>query len=130
VNYTSQPHNQLHPRHAITRQIPLCRSQYNRGYNIAIHRLSKKAYALKSYSEILIPLSHSGDNQSCNGRSIAQAVNHGLPTAVAQVRFQVWTCGICSGRSGPRAGFLRVLRFTLPLIIPPNAPYSHPGLVQ
>jgi hypothetical protein len=32
--------------------------------------------------------------------------------------------GICGGQSGTRAGFLQVLRYPLPILIPPNAPYS------
>jgi hypothetical protein len=34
------------------------------------------------------------------------------------------SCGICGGQSGTGAGFLRVLRFPLPAIIPPNFPHS------
>jgi hypothetical protein len=30
----------------------------------------------------------------------------------------------CGGQSGTGVGFLQVLRFTLPIIIPPNSPYS------
>jgi hypothetical protein len=36
----------------------------------------------------------------------------------------VMFCGICGGRSGTEAGFLRVLRLTLPILIPPTAPHS------
>jgi hypothetical protein len=31
--------------------------------------------------------------------------------------------GICAGQSGIRAGFLRVLLFPLPILIPPTAPH-------
>jgi hypothetical protein len=48
------------------------------------------------------------------GRAVAQAVSRWVPTAVARV---------CVGQSGTGAGFLRVLRFTLP-IIPPISPSS------
>jgi hypothetical protein len=47
------------------------------------------------------PLSTSHD-----GRAIAQAVSHWLPTAVARVRSQVRSCGICGAQSGTGAGFL------------------------
>jgi hypothetical protein len=58
------------------------------------------------------------------GRAIAQAVSRWLPTAAARVRARVWSSGICGGQSGAGAGFLRVLRFPLPIFIPPNSPSS------
>jgi hypothetical protein len=51
-------------------------------------------------------------------------VSRRLPTAAARVRAQVRSCGICGGRSGAGAGFLRVLRFLLPILIRPIAPQS------
>jgi hypothetical protein len=68
------------------------------------------------------------------GRVIAQAVSRWLPTAAARVRFQVRSYGICGGQSGTGAGFLRALRFPLP--IPHSTDCSiiiiidHTGLVQ
>jgi hypothetical protein len=58
------------------------------------------------------------------GRAIAQTVSRRFPTARTRVRSQVRSCGICGGQSGSGAGFLRVLQCPLPIIIPPNAPYS------
>jgi hypothetical protein len=58
------------------------------------------------------------------GRAIAQAVSRWLPTAAARVRARVWSSWICGGQSGAGAGFLRVLRFPLPIFIPPNPPSS------
>jgi hypothetical protein len=56
------------------------------------------------------------------GRAIVQAVSRWLLTAAARVRVRP-TCGVCCGESSTRAGFLRVLRFPLP-IIPPISPSS------
>jgi hypothetical protein len=61
------------------------------------------------------------------GRAITQAVSTWLPTAAARVRTRVWSCWICGGQSGAGAGFLRILRFLLPIFIPPTA---HLRLVQ
>jgi hypothetical protein len=58
------------------------------------------------------------------GSAIDQAVSRRLPTAMARVRAQVTSCGIRGGQSGTGAGFLRVLWFPLPIIIPQNAPSS------
>jgi hypothetical protein len=55
---------------------------------------------------------------------IVQAVSRRLPTATAQVRAQIRSCGICGRQSDTGAGFLRVLRFPLPILIPPTAPQS------
>jgi hypothetical protein len=58
------------------------------------------------------------------GLAIAQVVSCRLPMAETRVRSQVRLCGICGGQSGTGVGFLRVLRFPLPILIPLNAPYS------
>jgi hypothetical protein len=50
-------------------------------------------------------------------RAIAQADSRRL-------RAHVRSCGICGRQSGTEAGFLRVLRFPLPILIPPTAPHS------
>jgi hypothetical protein len=51
------------------------------------------------------------------GRAVAQAVSRWLPTAAARARVRA-ACGVFGGQSGIGAGFLRVLRFTLPIIPP------------
>jgi hypothetical protein len=61
--------------------------------------------------------------------AIAQAVSRPLPTATAQVRARVWSCGICGGQSGAGSGFLRVLRFLLPIFTPPIAPQSPSSII-
>jgi hypothetical protein len=58
------------------------------------------------------------------GSAIAQAVSRRLPTAAALFRFHVRSCGICGGQSGNGEGFLRELRFSLLIHIPPTASYS------
>jgi hypothetical protein len=58
------------------------------------------------------------------GRVIAQAVSHRLTTAAVRIRARVRSFGICGGQSGTRAGFLEVLRFPLPIRIPPIAQQS------
>jgi hypothetical protein len=56
------------------------------------------------------------------GLAVAQVVSRWLPTAAARVRVRA-ACGVCGGKSGIGACFLRVLRFPLP-IIPPISPSS------
>jgi hypothetical protein len=67
--------------------------------------------------------SHSKLNGGKGGRAITQAVSRWLPTTAAQVRVRA-ACGVCGGQNGTGAGFLRVLRFPLPIIIPPISPLS------
>jgi hypothetical protein len=62
--------------------------------------------------------------QETRGRAMAHAVIRQLPTAAARIQALVRACGICGGQNGNRAGFLRVLRFPLPILIPPTAPHS------
>jgi hypothetical protein len=56
------------------------------------------------------------------GRAVAQAVSRWLPTAAVRIRVRA-ACGVCGGRSGTGADFVRVLRFPPP-IIPPISPSS------
>jgi hypothetical protein len=51
-----------------------------------------------------------------------RAIIRRLPTAVALVRSQDRSCGIRGGQCGTGAGSLRVLRFPLPILIPPTVP--------
>jgi hypothetical protein len=67
--------------------------------------------------------------QSTAGRAIAQAVSLWLPTAAARVQARDRSCEICGERSGTGAGFLRVLRFPLPIFIPPIAPKSPSSII-
>jgi hypothetical protein len=58
------------------------------------------------------------------GRAIGKAASRRLPTAASRVQYQVRSCGICGGLSGSGAGFLRILRFPLPILVQPTAPIS------
>jgi hypothetical protein len=80
---------------------------------------------INSYSRIT---GFSGLSPS-SGRAIAQAVSRWLSTAAARVRDRVWSCGICGGQSGAGAGFLRVLRFPLPIFIPLISPQSPSSII-
>jgi hypothetical protein len=51
-------------------------------------------------------------------------VSHQIPTALAQILFQVRSCAICGGQSGTEAGFLQVLQFSLPIPTPRSPPHS------
>jgi hypothetical protein len=64
------------------------------------------------------------------GRAIAEAVSRWLPTAAARVRAQVRLCGIYDGQSSTGAGFLRVLRFPLPILIPQTAPHLSSSIIR
>jgi hypothetical protein len=58
------------------------------------------------------------------GRAIAQAVSRRLPTAAARVQTRVGTWDFVMDKSGAGAGFLRELRFPLPIYIPSCSPQS------
>jgi hypothetical protein len=58
------------------------------------------------------------------GRATAQEVSRRLLTAATRVRAHVRTCRICGEQSGTGARLLRVIRFSLPILIPPTAPHS------
>jgi hypothetical protein len=57
------------------------------------------------------------------GRAVAQAVSRWLLTAATRVRVLA-ACGVCGGQSSTGAGFLRVLRFSLSIIILSISPSS------
>jgi hypothetical protein len=58
------------------------------------------------------------------GRAIAQAVSRRLPTAATLVRAQVRSWVFVVDKVALGEGFLRLLRFPLPILIPPTAPHS------
>jgi hypothetical protein len=63
----------------------------------------------------------------CVGCAVAQAVSHWFPTSAPRVRVRT-PCGVCGGQRSTGAGFLRVLRFPLP-IIPPISPSPWAGTI-
>jgi hypothetical protein len=60
--------------------------------------------------------------------AIAQVISRRLPTALPRVRSQVRSRGICGIQSGTGAGFLRVLRSPLSVLLPSNGPY--PSIIR
>jgi hypothetical protein len=64
-----------------------------------------------------------------HGHVRAEVVCCQLPTAAAWIRSQARSCEILGGRSGTEAGFLRVLRFPLPILIH-RLIHAPRGLVQ
>jgi hypothetical protein len=62
-------------------------------------------------------------------RAIAQAVSRRFPTAAARALTRVSICGICGEQSWAGAAFLRVLRFPLPIFIPPITPQSPSSII-
>jgi hypothetical protein len=58
-----------------------------------------------------------------NDKFYAKEVSRLLFTVAARVQSQVSSYGMWGKQSDTRAGFLRVLRFPLPILIPPNAPF-------
>jgi hypothetical protein len=66
-----------------------------------------------------------------DSRAVVQAVSRWRPTTAARVLVRAGMCGVCGGQSGTGAGFLRVLRFPLPVISPQFLHHhNHPGLAQ
>jgi hypothetical protein len=64
------------------------------------------------------------------GYAIARVVSRRLPTAAVWFRYQVKSCGISGGHSGTGALFLRVLRFPLPVLVPPTTPHSVSSIIR
>jgi hypothetical protein len=58
------------------------------------------------------------------GRAIAQVASRPLPTVAAWVRSQIRLYGICDEEIDTGKSFIRSLRPSLPIIIPPPAPCS------
>jgi hypothetical protein len=54
-----------------------------------------------------------------------RVVSRRVPITAARSRAKIRSCGICGGQSGTREGFLRVLRFPLPILIPPTASHNN-----
>jgi hypothetical protein len=88
----------------------------------------------KEYTKLVWVRSEAATNKSSynthvKGRAIAHAVSRWLPNAAVRLRARVWSCGICGRQSGAGAGFLRVLRFPLPIFSPPISPQSPSSII-
>jgi hypothetical protein len=79
-------------------------------------QMLKKSFLLSSLKDHGLVVIQQGAD-----RAIAQAVSRRFPTATIPVRAQVRLCGICGRQSDTRAGFLRVLQFPPPILIPPTS---------
>jgi hypothetical protein len=66
-------------------------------------------------------LGHEADHSPPSTKS--RAVSRRLTTRRSGIRSQVRLCGIFGGPIGIGAGFLRVLRLPLPILISPTAPH-------
>jgi hypothetical protein len=80
------------------------------------HCISRRRQGKVTLSLWLI--NHPEDVWGIGGRAVAQQLDAGFPP-----RRSGFASGVCGGQSGAGAGFLRVLRFPLP-IIPPISPLS------
>jgi hypothetical protein len=77
----------------------------------------------------MISYQYCGSSKVKESRVITQAVSRWFPTSAARVRARVWSGWICGGQSDAGVGFLRVLRFPLPIFIPPIAPESSSSII-
>jgi hypothetical protein len=80
-------------------------------------------------TELRKPVFSFYDLRHCEfGRAIAQAVSRFVSHRGGPGSSPGLASRICGGQNGAGAGFLRVLRFPLPIFIPPNSPPSQsPG---
>jgi hypothetical protein len=62
-----------------------------------------------------------------DGRVVAQAVNRWLPITEPRFRARVRSYSICDGQSDRGTCILRVIRYRLPILIPPTARHSSPS---
>jgi hypothetical protein len=113
--YSSTSHPHIHPSPCMQCLVSLTSE------DIACHALEMNTqYYSITVKAMTAPLAY----QLYRSRAIAQAVSCWLPTAAARVQSRVWSSGMCGGQSGAGAGFLLLLRFPLPIFIPPIAPQS------
>jgi hypothetical protein len=98
--------------------VPLCPPQIPHGlpwdWSRASNDEKQATYRLSYGIPVIIPL----------GCAIVPAISRRLPTTAARVLSQVKSRGIFGGQSGTGAGFLQVLRFRLPILIPSTARHS------
>jgi hypothetical protein len=100
-------HHHSHPMLSLTTNVLL---------NYSVSAAEKKStMRLRSSGGVYVNVGKMREVRSFIGRAIAQAT---------RVRAQVRSCGICGGQSDTGAGFLRVLLYSLPILIPATAPHS------
>jgi hypothetical protein len=87
--------------------------------------LSAKPWRCTGSIKVNKPYIYFGNRPCHSSGGYSPASHHGAPGS-SPVR----PCGIRGGQSGAGAGFLRVLRFPLPILIPSTAPHSSSPIIR
>jgi hypothetical protein len=89
-----------------------------------------RAFGWHKFQEVVCNREGFFGNCRRQDRIILQAASCRHPNAAARHRCQVRLCGICGGQSGALTGFLRELRVSVQILIPPTSPHSSSSIIQ